>query len=199
MEEKGRLSRRSKGVPVLAVAGIVIAVIVLSYVFAPVISSWLGGMGVPQVTVYAAPDGTEFTNYNAYLDYMRTYFPGQQPEGQVIAPVARDAAQIQFTIVDYVQRGAGMTTSTTYLDVVKAESSGKFDLMNNDDAVTIATAVDQSASFYAEGDKLLLKTACTGNPRGGLDYYDGWVYVVLEEGNPIYIINSKSAFAGSVG
>lgn len=193
------MSRRAKGVPFLAVVGIVILVIVVGYVFAPVISSWLSGVGVPQVTVYTAPDGTDFSNYNAYLDYMRTYFPGEQPEGQVITPVERDAAQIQFTIVDYVQRGAGMTTATTYLDVCKAEASGKFDLMNNDDAVTVATAVDQSASFYAEGDKLLLKAACSGNPTGGLDYVDGWHYVVLKEGNPIYMVDGEDAFSGSAG
>lgn len=174
---------RIKGWHVLL--GILLILIVTGAINFNAISNWFGGFGQPQV-IYTAPDGTQFTNYNEYLYYMQQHFPGQSPEPPPTPPAEpHPASQIQLSVFDYITR-ASVTTATTTADFCKADESGVFNFMQTADTITVSSTPDQSTQFFAQGSKIIIHVSCTGNPTGGLDYYDGWYYVELADGNPVY-------------
>jgi len=104
------------------------------------------------------------------------------PSGTITHP----AAQLQLQVVDFITSG-GITTATTTVDFSQA-SSGVFNLLTQADTMTHASNPDTYNVFYADGAELIIHADCTGNPTNGLDYYDGWYYVVVHEGNPIYYL-----------
>lgn len=141
--------------------------------------------------IYTAPDGTQFTNYNSYLAYMQTSFPATAPEAPpAVTTTTNPASQIQFSVFDWIAKTA-VTTATTSADFAKADSNGLFDFMSSADTTTVSTTPDQSTQYFADGDQVVVRTDCTGNPTGGLDYYDGWFYFVVHDGNPVYYLTKS--------
>lgn len=152
------------------------------------------GEGQEPTVIYTAPDGTQFKcppqSYNDYLAYMYENFPGQAPE-PLTPPVTEThpAAQVQFQVRDFITKAA-VTTATTTADFCRADSSAVFDFLAQEDTLTVSSTPDQGAVFFGDGDQVIIVVDCTGNPTGGLDYYDGWFYCVLHEGNPIYYLTA---------
>lgn len=99
-------------------------------------------------------------------------------------PAGYESATIQLQVVNAISK-AGVTTSTTTADVSLAVN-GVFDLLTQADTLTVASNPDTMATIYPEGAELIIRVGCVGNPTNGLDYYDGWYYVKLLEGTPIY-------------
>lgn len=113
--------------------------------------------------------------------------PGTPTTPGVTPPTTgHESAILQLQVVNYIGR-AGVTTATTTADVNLAVN-GVFDLLVQSDTLTIASNPDLMAVYYPEGSELLIRVGCVGNPTNGLDYYDGWYYVKLVEGNPVYYV-----------
>lgn len=154
--------------------------------------SWIFGGREPEGFQYEAPNGWTTTNYNEYLWYMETYYPEVDIDEIEEKLDLHDAAQIQFVTADYVTKAAVVTSATTF-DITKAVN-GIFDFLGQEDTITVGTTPDTTNVFFADGDEIVIRIGCTGNPTNGLDYYDGWYYIEsLHQGNPIYIIE-ESAF-----
>jgi hypothetical protein len=175
------------------IVGIFVILVVTGYIN---LSGLLGGiLGGPQI-IYTAPDGTTFTNYNNYLIYMDANFPNVDVDDQDIPDTTRDPATLQFSTYNFVTRTA-VTTATTTADITKAVN-GKFDLMTSADTLTVSSTPDQTAQYFSEGDEIIIRVDCTGNPTNGLDYYDGWYYVKIKEGNSIYFL-TRDMVSGTPG
>lgn len=143
-------------------------------------------VNLPGQVLYEAPDGTQFTNYNQYLTYMQQNFPGQQPTPITPTEETHAAAQIQFSVVDFILKSG--ITSNCVADISKA-TNGVFDFMTSaDPSITVDSAPEQGAQFFPDGAEIIIHADCTGDPTGGAEYYDGWYYCKLHEGNSIYFL-----------
>lgn len=103
-------------------------------------------------------------------------------------PTGHDSGAIQLEVIDYILT-TGVTTSTTTADVCLA-NGGTFDFLKAADTLTVAANPDEMGTMFAEGSEIIIRVGCTGNPSNGLDYYDGWYYCRLYEGEPIYYLNA---------
>lgn len=123
----------------------------------------------------------------SYLGYVTIFptAPTVTPPG-VTPPGAHESGQIQLQVVNFIGR-AGVTTATVTADFCQAEN-GVFDFLMQTDTMTHASNPDVYNVYYPEGAEIIIRVGCTGNPTNGLDYYDGWYYVKLVEGNPVYYI-----------
>lgn len=191
------MSRKDEGLRIKGwhIAVVIIGIaILLGYV---VVDVKLPGGQEPTV-IYTAPDGVQFQNYNEYLAYMYANFPGQAPE-PIAPPVSEThpASQVQFTTNDFITKGA-VTTATTTADFCKADQNGIFNFMSQADTLTVGTTPDTSNVYFGDGDQVVVRIDCTGDPTGGLDYYDGWYYFVLHEGNPVYFLTVNMLQQASV-
>jgi hypothetical protein len=125
--------------------------------------------------------GIILLSYFGYINFGAAP-PGTQPP--VTPPGTHESGQIQLQIVNSIGK-AGVTTSTTTADFCQA-SNGVFDFLVQTDTMSHASNPDTYNVYYPEGAEVIIRVGCTGNPTNGLDYYDGWFYVKLVEGNPIY-------------
>lgn len=111
--------------------------------------------------------------------------PGGTPTTPTPPTVTREAAAIQFTVIDGISSSA-ITSTNTKVNIIKAGSDGVIDFLNS---VVRTTSVDsdpeQTGATYAQGDTLILHVSCDVDATGGTDYYDSWFYVNLVEGSPI--------------
>lgn len=186
--------RGMKGIIIGAVAAVVIIVVLVQAM----------NVQIPYIndneqtnTVYSAPNGVTFTDYADYIAYMNANYPGQVIEDPPTT-ITRDAALLEFSVYDILSGGA-VTTSTTSFDVCQANAAGEFNLKAQADTVTVASTPDYNpATKFAQGTEIIMHVDCTGNPSGGLDYYDNMYYTKLIEGYPIYRLTYEM-FTGSPG
>jgi len=116
---------------------------------------------------------------------------GPAPSDGPILPPSKDAAQLQFSSYDFILRTA-VTTATTTIDICKADPDGIFDFMTAADTLTVATTPDTSNQYFAEGDVIIMRLDCTGNPTNGLDYYQGWFITRLAKPSSILKTNESN-------
>jgi hypothetical protein len=135
-----------------------------------------------------APDGTKFTDFQSYSNYM------QQQYGTTPSPETHGSAALYLQVCDWIT-GAGVTTATTTVDVCRA-NNGVFDLLTAYDTKTQAANPQAMNNMVEDGAKLLLVASCDGNPTSGLDYYTAWFYVEVHENNPVYYITDANLIKG---
>ena len=132
----------------------------------------------------------------SYFGYITWFTPTPTtPSIPGVTPPTGESAVIQLQTVNYIGR-AGFTTSTVTTDACLAVG-GVFNFLVQTDTLAQASNPDTMAVYYPEGAEVILHTGCTGNPTNGLDYYDGWYYVKLGVGNPVYYLTPSMLTAVS--
>jgi len=100
------------------------------------------------------------------------------------SPVTRGAATLKFTLRDGIAQTA-ITSANSYADIALL-SGGSLNLLHKSEAqVTVNSNPEYSAETYPEGAIVVIHVSSDTNPTGGTDYYDGWYYAVLREGQPV--------------
>lgn len=122
-----------------------------------------------------------YINWSGYLD-----IPDKADD---LIPSEHGSAAIQLEVISGITR-SGVTTATVTADVFESVG-GVFDFLKQADTVTVAANPDELSTMFDEGSEIIVRVGCTGNPSGGLDYYDGWYYVVIGDGNPVYELSDN--------
>lgn len=78
------------------------------------------------------------------------------------------------------------------------DSNGIIDLLDQYDTLTVSTTPDTSNQYFTEGDTVIARVDCTGNPSNGLDYYDGWYIFRLYDGASVYFFDHNMLSIASV-
>jgi hypothetical protein len=127
-------------------------------------------------------NGSITTNPNAQPQ--TTGVPYQVPtQTQTPSTTVSPDAQLYFEVTDAI--GYADVASTTYVDVAKAQN-GVFNLLQLFDTKAQAANPQAMNSMVQDGSQLIIHIGSTVTPTNGAGYYDGWYYMTVHVGNPIY-------------
>lgn len=117
----------------------------------------------------------------------QTFTPGTPyqtaPQTQNPSAGTEPDAQLYFEVTDAIAYSD--VASTTYVDVCKAQI-GVFNFLQLFDSKAQASNPQAMNSMIHDGAELIIHIGSTVTPSHGAGYYDGWYYLVVHVGNPIY-------------
>ena len=172
-EKKKTMNLKGKDLLIIALAAIIILAVLGYFQLGPTTTQ----------QIYTAPDGETFTSYADYAAYYQLHWGTTPPEAPPTTPTGRDPATLQVTFQNSITQ-ASISGATTTLDVT-AVVNGVVDFLTKSEALSVASAPDQAALFYSEGETLIFHCDSDTDATGGADHYDAWYYATLTEGTNV--------------